>query len=138
METRAVCIKVANLRCMGYTDLEQWMQDPNNVYTGRRGRIFITDGATKQKRFFGYAGSKWENPYTLKDYPLEKSLQLYIIHLFRSGLILQIDELRGKNLGCFCVHQRSATGSPTCHAQILVDLLDRCYHIVGPYIDSHS
>ena len=47
MSTRAVCIKVDNLRKMGYTDLEQWLLDPNNLYTGRRGRIFITDTDTK-------------------------------------------------------------------------------------------
>ena len=138
METRAVCIKVSNLRKMGYTDLEQWLSDPDNVYTGRRGRIFITDPATGNKRYFAYAGSKWQNPYSLKDYPLEKSLQLYIVHLFTSGLILEIDDLRGKNLGCFCLNQHSDSGTPTCHAQILVDLVNRCNYIIRPYIDSRT
>ena len=138
MSTRAVCIKVDNLRKMGYKDLEQWLLDQNNLYTGRRGRIFITDTETKDKRYFAYAGSKWHNPYTLKDYTLGKSLQLYTIHLFTSGLILEIDELRGKNLGCFCVHQHSDSGSPTCHAQVLVDLVNRCNHIIRPYIESRS
>ena len=137
MRSRAVCIKAKNLREMGYTDLEQWMAYPDNVYTGRQGRIFITDGETKQKRYFSYPGSKWHNPYKLKDYPLEKSLQLYIIHLFTSGLILQIDELRGKNLGCFCTHQHNESGSPICHAQVLADLLNRCEYVIRPYIDSH-
>jgi len=138
MSTRAVCVKVGNLRKMGYVDLEQWLSDPNNLYTGRRGRIFITNSETKEKRYFAYAGSKWYNPYNLKEYPLEKSLQLYIVHLFTSGLILEIDELRGKNLGCFCLHQHSDSGSPTCHAQVLADLVNRCNHIIRPYIDSRT
>lgn len=92
--TTVVCVKVDNLRLNGYTDLEQWMSDPNNIYVGRRGRIFIYNDA--EKRIFHYPGNKWENPYKLKDYSTRESLVLYIKHLFESKLIYDIDELRGK------------------------------------------
>ena len=59
----AVSVKVAELRSSGYADLEAWLQDSQNLYVGRRGRIFIhTDG---RKRIFHYAGSKWHNPYAV-------------------------------------------------------------------------
>lgn len=127
-----VCIKVKNLRKIGYTDLQQWMSNPDNLYTGRAGRIFITDPATKEKRIFHYKGSKWKNPYTLKEYTLKESLRKYLSHLFTTGLIYEIDELRGKNLGCFCT---GGTEKISCHAQLLENLLGKCYHLVKRLID---
>ena len=117
--TNVTCIKVANLRKSGIPDLRTWLEDPNNVYTGRRGRIFI------DKVIFHYPGSKWQNPYKLDKYSIKESLAFYINHLFSSGLIYDIEELRGKNLGCFCSEQCSG-GSPTCHAQVLADILNKC------------
>jgi hypothetical protein len=32
--TNVVCLKVSNLRKKGFTDLEEWMNTPENVYTG--------------------------------------------------------------------------------------------------------
>jgi hypothetical protein len=124
-----VCLKVDNLRKTGYPDLEKWLEDPSNVYTGRHGRIFIHDG--NDKKVFHYPASRWQNPFTLKNYDLKKSLQLYVIHLFQTGIIYDIDELRGKTLGCFCEQQKNANGDPLCHAQVLADLLSRCYTLIG-------
>lgn len=56
-----ICVKVANLRKLGYSNLEEWMETPNNIYVGRRGRIFITENGTR--RVFVYPGSvciSWE------------------------------------------------------------------------------
>jgi hypothetical protein len=47
------CLKVASLRKKygdKNIDLEKWMAMPNNLYTGRRGRIFI--GSGDEKRIF--------------------------------------------------------------------------------------
>lgn len=130
--SKVSCLKINNLRDEGYSDLRHWMNNPDNVYTGRRGRIFIhKDG---EKEIFHYPGSKWQNPFSLKDYELKKSLQLYVVHLFDSGLIYQIEELEGKNLGCYCVTQRDEKGNPSCHAQILADLIDRCYEPIEELI----
>lgn len=72
-----ICIKVANLRKLcGYdTNLESWLNDPNNIYCGRPGRIFITENG--EKKYFSYKGSKWANPYTLKQYHIDECLDLY-------------------------------------------------------------
>jgi len=114
--TTAICVKVANLRKHGYESLEDWIADPKNLYVGRRGRVWITKG--EDKKIFHYPQSKWHNPFKVtKEMSVEKSLQKYKTHLHDSGLINQIDELRGLNLGCFC----SQDGP--CHAQILVDLV---------------
>lgn len=111
----AVCIKVDALRKASgdrSADLRKWMEDPNNIYVGRHGRIFI------DKEIFPYKGSKWANPYKVgpKDYTLEESIRLYRKHLVDSGLINDIHELDGKQLGCFCDQ------SDVCHAQVLAEL----------------
>lgn len=120
--TTSVCVKVKELRKNGYQDLESWMSDPDNLYVGRRGRIWITDPVTKEKKIFHYSDSKWANPYKVGDkpgqYTLEKSIDLYKDHLIASNLIDDIDELEGKRLGCFCLQNKP------CHAQVLVELFD--------------
>lgn len=116
----AVCIAVASLRKGGYSDLDNWIQDPKNLYVGRHGRIFITDPVTKDKRIFHYPASKWANPYKVgRDHTLEQSIDLYVKHLNDSRLINDIHELRGKRLGCFCDQ------SEICHAQVLADLANQ-------------
>lgn len=116
--TEAVCIKVASLRTHGYTDFEDWLAYKRNVYTGRHGRIFIhnSDGT---KRVFHYGASKWANPHKVdKEHSVKKAVELYLEYLFTSGLIKDLEELRGKRLGCFC-HEAP------CHAMLLADLLNR-------------
>ena len=110
-EIRTECVKVASLRKTYGKDitLEKWMGMPNNLYVGRRGRIFI-DG-----KVFSYAESKWANPFTLKMYSLKDSLELYRNHIITSGLINNLNELQGKVLGCWCE-------KGDCHAKVLVDL----------------
>ena len=42
-KSKRMCVKVANLRKIygSETTLEKWLEDSNNVYCGRSGRIFI-------------------------------------------------------------------------------------------------
>ena len=117
------CLKVASLRKKygdENIDLEKWMAMPNNLYTGRRGRIFI--GSGDEKRIFHYSDSKWGNPYIVPEYSLEESLKLYEIHV-REKLLKDIQELEGKTLGCFCDQ------SQPCHTKILVKLFKEFYNI---------
>ena len=110
-------VKVAQLRKIhgDSIDLEKWIQIPNNLYVGRRGRVFITEG--NQKRVFHYPDSKWGNPYKG-----ENCLQLYEDHV-RKNLYDQIGELANKTIGCFCVMKPYEQGmEPTCHTHILVKL----------------
>lgn len=136
METTRVCIKVTNLRSLGYPNLREWLKEGDNVYVGRAGRVNI-DG-----QLYRYPASKWKNPYKV-EMPLEKSLELYKRHLFRSGLINQLSELQGKTLGCWCKEEAQSSQAqssyprssqaqssqvrssyPQCHAQLLIDLID--------------
>ena len=110
------CVKVSELRKKKYANLEEWMKDENNLYVGRRGRIFIHED--DEKRIFHYKGSKWQNPFKVGEYSLEESLKLYEKHLVESGLIKDVKELKGKTLGCFC----SQKGD--CHAKILAKLVN--------------
>lgn len=129
MTTTAICIKASNLRKKNYNNFREWLKNKNNVYVGRYGRIFI------DKEIFHYIQSKWYNPYKLNK---EKSninevLLKYLNHLFTSGLIFEIEELRGKTLGCFCEHQHK-NKKINCHAQLLVDILEKCNHILQKII----
>ena len=116
---KAVCVKVANLRKIGYFSIREWIADPKNLYVGRRGRVWITE-KNGDKTIYHYPQSKWHNPFKVsKDMPLEKSIRKYREHIMASGLIDQIRELDGLNLGCFC------TQDHPCHAQILAELVNK-------------
>jgi hypothetical protein len=129
-----MCIEVKNLRSLKppFDNLKVWLDHPDNQYVGRRGRIFITDPNTKATDIFHYKDTKWGNPYkvakkgeapspnlvdpTKRTYTLSEALRLYREHLDSSGLINDISELKGKNLGCYCKQN-----SP-CHAKLLAEL----------------
>jgi len=119
---KRVCIKQKNLLQLGYSNLEEWLKNPNNLYVGRRGRIFIGSGT--EKRVFFYPQSKWGNPYKIKDHPnitIDNLILLYKQHLITSGLINQIDELLNKNIGCFCDLK------DRCHTDVLISNLSEKY-----------
>lgn len=69
-------------------------------------------------RDYGYFG----NPFSLKDYKLQQSLDLYTTYFYKR---LEQDEtfknailsLKGKILGCFCKPKR-------CHGDIIKEWLD--------------
>ena len=103
--------KVAELRKNGYNSLEEWLKEENHIYIGRE-MSFYVKGAHK---------SKWANPFTLKKYSLEESLRRYEIHLHSSGLINDLEELRGMTLSCWCV---TGADKIECHGQILLRLLN--------------
>ena len=73
--------------------------------------------------------SKLHNPFKLKDYDLKTSLILYVLNLFKTGLIKQLSELKGKTIGCWCDKQ-TVNGKPHCHAQVLADLINKCSHLL--------
>ena len=128
---QCTCVKVDSLRQQGYSDLEQWMATPGNVLVTRKGRIWITDPITKEKRIFHYPQSPWHNPFKLdsklkdpqeKDADLQNCLQQYVNYLVQQGWWTKevLQSLSGLTLGCFCQQQWNAQGQPVCHAAILV------------------
>ena len=113
-----ICIKVDNLRKLGYDNLEGWLKDEYNIYIGRAGRIFIKDKGTGDKIIFHCKKSIFHNPYNLKEYNLCDSLYLYEKYLIKSLLINNLEQLWGKNLGCFC------ESGNHCHGDILIKYLN--------------
>jgi len=64
-----------------------------------------------------FSQSKWHNPYTVKEFGLEKSLELYEKHIRNTPELWNaLHELEGKVLGCWCKPE-------PCHGNILIKLL---------------
>ena len=59
--TQVINVRAYNLRKIGYQNISQWMDDPNNVYIGRGG--FINIGSKR----FGYKSSIWANPFKITE-----------------------------------------------------------------------
>lgn len=121
-----VSVRTDNIR-PDYEDFRDWSAEEGNLYVGRGMRIFVWDGeyldnGKKKMVYYRIPESKWGNPYKVGKgkgkYSLEKSLDLYREHLVESGLIDDIDELQGMNLGCYC-----KPGDP-CHAKVLAELVN--------------
>ncbi len=63
--------------------------------------------------------SKWGNYYLISRYGRKKCIELYREFILDNPLLLgQLEELRGKRLGCFCKPK-------ACHGDVLVELLER-------------
>ena len=104
-----------------YNNLEEWFKNPDNVYIGRHGRIFIGGGKPANRRLFHYQSSIWHNPFSIKDYGLDRCLELYEQYIREK---IEVDpetydllSLKGKCLGCWCKPNR-------CHGDILLSLID--------------
>lgn len=114
--TKSVSVKISELRKNGYNNIEDWINTKGNIYVGRKGRLFIHDGKGG-KRYYTYPQSKFHRPTRIH-------AKNYVKYLYNSGLIHDLEELRGKNLGCFCIKHRDSEGNAICHAQMLADLVN--------------
>ena len=134
--TQAVCVNATHLRASragaggggaarsvgaggASATLETWLDNKNNLYVGRHGRVPI--GRGDNKRIFVYKGSIWANPFSVKEYGLANALELYKQYLVETGLDQIIETLLGKNLGCWCEPGND------CHAGILIEMLREKY-----------
>jgi len=106
MSTTVVNVKKAELGKRGIGSFSEWLQQPNTVYIGRN-MSFYVPGATK---------SIWANPYTVKQWGRDECLQKYEQYV-RLHLMDRLEELRGKELGCWCAPE-------ACHGNVLVRLLN--------------
>jgi len=60
--------------------------------------------------------SKWGNPYIIgKDGTRDEVIAKYKLHLLMSGLVNEVEELKGKDLVCWCAPE-------ACHGDILLEL----------------
>lgn len=102
-------VRVAHIRPT-YNNLHEWCKNPNNVYIGRKGAVFI-DGVR-----YPLYNSLWHNPY--KGEGAAELYRMYIINkIKKENLYDELEKLRGKNLGCWCVPN-------PCHGHVLLDLLE--------------
>jgi len=109
MSASVIDVHIKNLRKLGYNSLLEWLEagQGNHIYIGRK--MPWVDGADT---------SKWHNPYSVKKYGREACLQLFRTYLENSDLITELEELRGKTLGCWCSENQD------CHGKILIEYLD--------------
>lgn len=102
------------------TYVVHFKKEPYDIYIGRGGK----------------PQSKWANPYTHKDlsktvakYKVnsrKEAIENFEIYLKESGLINEIEELRGKVLGCWCCKSPSdgSEKTPVCHGQVIAKILN--------------
>ena len=100
-------VKKVNLKKKGYRDLEHWLEKTNHIYVGRTNRYVK-----------GAVGSKWGNPFSVKKFGREGCIAEFKKHLYNSDLINDIEELRGKTLGCWCK-------PASCHGDVLIEALQQ-------------
>jgi hypothetical protein len=126
-----VCnVKVSYIRPK-YQNLKEWMEDPQNVYCARKGIIFI------DKERFPKKDSAWANPFKISpSVDRDTSIAMYehyIREKLRDSQTLrdELESLRGKNLGCWCVEPSSSSSSSSsssknvkCHCDVLVKILN--------------
>jgi hypothetical protein len=113
--TTIVNVRVAYLRPQ-YQNLREWCENPNNVYIGRKGVVFI-EGVRYPPQ-----NSPWSNPFKLsasvtREQCIEKYRE-YIIHKIQTdNLVNELLTLKNKNLGCWCAPE-------PCHGDVLKELID--------------
>lgn len=108
------------------------MQDFNK----EEGKTYVVHFKTHSHDVYIGRPSKWENPYTHKDLDKTKakyqvstrqeSINGYVHYLNESGLIKDLEELRGKVLGCWCCKSPSDGSEKTlvCHGQVIAKILN--------------
>lgn len=120
IETTVSNVKVQYIRPK-YNDLKKWSEDPNNVYIARKGVVFVIDKQGDKMRYPKY-DSIWANPYKVdkdgtRQQVLEKYRKYIVNKIEKENLYEELENLRGKNLGCWCKPE-------ACHGDILVELLN--------------
>lgn len=117
MAATVVNIRVKNIRPK-YNNLKEWRSDPENVYIGR-GRVVFIDG----ERYPKY-DSIFANPFKGED-AVERYRKYLADSILRGDITPEdFDELKGKNLGCWCKPER-------CHGDVVVEFLEMLMKIEG-------
>ena len=114
MSTRQ-CVKIGELRKLGFKSIKEWLEDKTNVYCGRKTRVPVSG------EMFFTPHSKWCNTFKIGKNctDIDECLRLYKQSVVgNSDLLGDINSLRGKNLGCFCLPGEK------CHVDFLCDLVN--------------
>ena len=113
--TKCVNVRVKYIR-PEYKNLKEWMENPNNVYIGRRGVVFI-DGERYPKK-----NSIWHNPFRVtklnnREFVVNEYKKYIIEFIKDNNLEEELLKLKNKNLGCWCHPDK-------CHGHILIELIN--------------
>ena len=104
-----VNVKVRYIRPR-YHNLKEWCEDPDNVYIGRQGVVFV-DGVRYPPR-----ASPFANPYKVgRDGTREEVILKYKEYIIKKDVDFSI--LKGKRLGCWCKPEG-------CHGDVLLELIN--------------
>ncbi len=110
-----------------YNNLKEWMDDPNNVYIGRAGVVFVTNEETGNKERFPKFSSVFANPFKVgKDGTREEVIALYRdyteekLEKATEQELIELISMKGKNLGCWCHPE-------PCHGDVLLELIEKYY-----------
>uniref|UniRef100_A0A0G4GIR3 DUF4326 domain-containing protein n=1 Tax=Chromera velia CCMP2878 TaxID=1169474 RepID=A0A0G4GIR3_9ALVE len=115
-----VNVKVAFIRPK-YANLREWRADPQNVYIGRRGVVFV-DG-----RRYPESDSPFANPFKISKSVSGETVLVNFEEYMRdrlkaekekgqTGLLDSLLDLKGKTLGCWCAPEG-------CHGHVLLRLI---------------
>jgi hypothetical protein len=116
MDTVVVNVRVEYIR-PEYANLAEWCNDPNNVYIGRRGIVYV-EGVR-----YPHHDSPFANPYKIgKNGDRDNVLALYRGYIYhnlriRPELVDTLRNMKGKKLGCWCK-------PAACHGDILVEIIN--------------
>lgn len=114
--TSVVNVKVRYIRPLGYNNLREWVSDPNNVYIGRAGVVFV------EKERYPKESSVFANIFKVgKDGTRDEVIKKYEEYMREKlkgddNLKKQLMVLKGKRLGCWCKPEG-------CHGDVLVQLI---------------
>ncbi len=111
-----VNVKVKYIRHCGYDNLKEWMCDPNNIYIGRAGIVFI------EGERFPKESSPFCNPFKIdKDGDRQQVISMYETYIRNNPkLISLLKDLKGKTLGCWCKPEM-------CHGDVLLKLINELF-----------
>lgn len=148
-KTVLINAKVSHLRPK-YNDLADWMKKKNHIYIGRGRIVFIDKNKISNnvdekfydnsedevetkitKIRFPFEDSSWANPFKVgRNGTLTEVLEKYEIYIREkiSRKEMNIEELRGKTLACWCVETRTSKVKPRaewkCHGECLLSILN--------------
>ena len=115
-----VNVKVSNIRPI-FSNLKEWINEPNNFYIGRAGVVFI-DGVR-----FPSKQSIFANPFKINKKENGDGSRDEVITKYKNWINQQIQHdpkiksellsLKGKTLGCWCKPEK-------CHGDVLLELIE--------------
>ena len=107
---RRVDVHKANLKAMGYDNLEQWLEDPHNVYVGHN-MVYVA----------GARQHEFANRFFVKKYGRDECLRKYeawLVEVIQDPEVkARFESLRKKTIGCWC------KADEACHADVIIRLL---------------